>query len=124
MDSLFDFEDILFDNIQDKKAEIIPIFSEEDEDKINKEKIPDILPILPLRNTVLFPGVIIPITVGREKSVRLIKEIEKGNKRLGVVAQKDPDIDEPEAKDLHQGFFIYITKNIQTWIQIIMNYLE
>ncbi len=114
MDSLFDFEDILFDNIQDKKAEIIPIFSEEDEDKINKEKIPDILPILPLRNTVLFPGVIIPITVGREKSVRLIKEIEKGNKRLGVVAQKDPDIDEPEAKDLHQlGTLAHIVKLLE-----------
>ena len=62
---------------------------------------PDILPILPLRNTVLFPGVIIPITIGRDRSVKLIKDAENGNKTIGVVVQKDFDIELPEISDLH-----------------------
>ena len=57
----------------------------EDEEEINKEDVPDILPILPLRNTVLFPGVVIPITAGRDKSIQLIKEANKGNKISGRI---------------------------------------
>ncbi|MCD6346072.1 MAG: LON peptidase substrate-binding domain-containing protein, partial [Bacteroidales bacterium] len=72
-----------------------------DED-INSTEIPDTLPILPLRNTVLFPGVVIPITVGREKSIKLIKDLYKGNKQIGVLAQNDTGIDDPGIKDLHK----------------------
>ena len=75
--------------------------SQEDEDKINKEETPEILLILSLRNTVLFPGVVIPITVGRDKSIKLIKEVYKGNKALGVVSQKDLSVEEPSISDLH-----------------------
>ena len=82
-------------------TEFLPLMSDEDEAKISKEEAPDILPILPLRNTVLFPGVIIPITIGRDKSVQLIKDAERGNKMIGVVAQKDFDIEIPEINDLH-----------------------
>ena len=58
-------------------ADFIPLISDEDENSLERSNVPDLLPILPLRNTVLFPGVVIPITVGREKSIRLIKEIYK-----------------------------------------------
>lgn len=85
----------------DEDAEFIPLMSQEDEDKINKEETPDVLPILSLRNTVLFPGVVIPITVGRDKSIKLIKEVYKGNKVLGVVSQKDLSVEEPTLSDLH-----------------------
>ena len=76
------------DNMNDD-SEFIPLLTNEEEKKINSEKIPDEIPILPLRNTVLFPGVVIPITVGREKSIRLIKDAYHGNKTIGVVAQKN-----------------------------------
>jgi ATP-dependent Lon protease len=64
--------------------------------------VPDTLPILPLRNTVLFPGVVLPISVGRNKSMKLIREVYEENKLIGAVAQTDPTVDEPHAKDLHE----------------------
>ena len=76
-------------HILDDDAELIPLMTPEDEEEINKENVPEILPILPLRNTVLFPGVVIPITAGRDKSIELIKEANLGNKIIGVVAQKN-----------------------------------
>ncbi len=79
----------------------IPLISTEDEEAMNKEKAPENLPILPLRNTVLFPGVVIPITVGRDKSIRLINEAQKTDKIIGVVSQIDGDIEEPNAEDLN-----------------------
>jgi ATP-dependent Lon protease len=82
-------------------ADFIPLLSAEDEDNMRNEKIPDILPILPLRNTVLFPGVVIPITVGRDKSIQLIKDYNKGDKTIGVVAQKSDSTEEPMAEDLY-----------------------
>ena len=69
-------------------SELIPLMTPEDEEIINKESVPEILPILPLRNTVLFPGVVIPITAGRDQSIQLIKDANKGDKVIGVVAQK------------------------------------
>ena len=67
-------------NIIDDDTEFIPLLSQEDEDQMNKQDIPEVLSILPLRNTVLFPGVVIPITVGRDKSINLIKDAYKGDK--------------------------------------------
>ena len=81
--------------------EYIPLISAEDEEKIGKEDTPEVLPILPLRNTVLFPGVVIPITVGRDKSIKLVHEANKGDKLVGVVSQVNPDTDNPSFGDLH-----------------------
>ncbi|WBX74679.1 endopeptidase La [Tenacibaculum pacificus] len=83
-------------------SELIPLLTPEDEELINKEKIPAELPILPLRNTVLFPGVVIPITAGRDKSIQLIKDANKGDKIIGVVAQKDVAIENPSLNDIHK----------------------
>jgi len=86
----------------EEDTEYIPLLSEEEEEDLKKMNIPDVLPVLPLRNTVLFPGVVIPITVGREKSLRLVQEVYKKNKILGAVAQKDGSIDDPDIEDLYQ----------------------
>lgn len=85
----------------DENSELIPLMTPEDEEEINKENLPETLPILPLRNTVLFPGVVIPITAGRDKSIKLINDANKGNKVIGVVSQKDESIEDPTAKDIH-----------------------
>ena len=82
-------------------AEFIPLMTAEDEDAMDKEVLPEILPILPLRNTVLFPGVVIPITAGRDKSIKLINETNKGNKTIGVVSQKEEGKEEPEIEDIN-----------------------
>ncbi|MEP7317970.1 MAG: endopeptidase La [Panacibacter sp.] len=78
---------------------IIPI-NENDSEHDKNLVIPEILPLLPLRNTVLFPGVVIPITVGRDKSIKAVNDAYKGEKLIGVLAQKDSNIEEPELKDL------------------------
>ena len=67
-------------NLVDGDTEFIPLISPEDEDRMNLEEVPEKLPILPLRNNVLFPGVVIPITLGRDKSIKLIQDAYKGNK--------------------------------------------
>ena len=85
----------------DENSELIPLMTPEDEAEINNELLPESLPILPLRNTVLFPGVVIPITAGRDKSIRLINEANKGSKVIGVVSQKDENIEDPIAKDIY-----------------------
>jgi ATP-dependent Lon protease len=96
------------------ETEFIPLLSAEDEEIINSEDVPPVLPILPLRNTVLFPGVVIPITVGRDKSIRLIKEFYKGERIIGVVSQKDGDIEDPGYDDLNKiGTVAYIIKILQ-----------
>ncbi len=82
-------------------SELIPLMTPEDEEIINKESVPETLPILPLRNTVLFPGVVIPITAGRDKSIQLIKDANKGDKIIGVVAQRNEEVEEPNLKDIH-----------------------
>lgn len=84
------------------ESDFIPLISDEDEDILLNAAVPDILPILPLRNTVLFPGVVLPITVGRDKSLKLIRDAYKGNKIIGTIAQTDSTIDEPALKDLHK----------------------
>ena len=77
-------------NVIDEETEMFPLMSNEDEEQINTEITPKSIPILPLRNTVLFPGVIIPITIGRDRSIKLIKDTYKKDKIIGVLAQKDP----------------------------------
>ncbi|MBT8299700.1 MAG: endopeptidase La [Maribacter sp.] len=94
-----------FDNMSlqsiDQDAELIPLLTPEDEEEMNNEGLPETLPILPLRNTVLFPGVVIPITAGRDKSIKLIKDANNGSKVIGVVAQKDEKTENPGVKDIH-----------------------
>jgi len=105
---------ILFSDLLDGDTEFFPLLSAEDEEIMNEEGIPDELPILPLRNTVLFPGVVIPITVGRDKSIKLIRDAYAGDKTIGVVAQKDPEIEEPAEDDLHKvGTVARIIKILQ-----------
>ena len=100
-------------NFEDE-SDFFPLLSSVDEEKINKEEVPKSLAILPLRNTVLFPGVIIPITVGRDKSVKLIKEVYKGSKTLGVVSQKKTDIEDPTFGDLNTiGTVAHIMKMLR-----------
>lgn len=100
--STFHFDKFSLVNILDDEAEFIPLMTSEDEEEMNKEETPEILSILPLRNTVLFPGVVIPITVGRDKSIKLIQDANKGDKVIGVVSQKDDQIEEPNAEHLHE----------------------
>ena len=96
------FSKIFLQAAINEDADFIPLISDEDEDMITKTNIPESLPLLPLRNTVLFPGVVIPISVGRNKSIKLIKEIYKKNKILGTVAQKDANTDEPKFEELYK----------------------
>ena len=96
-----DFSLLNLSSVTEENAEFIPLLSQEDEDQMDKENIPEILPILPLRNTVLFPGVVIPITVGRDKSIRLVKEAYEGNKTIGVIAQKNQEEEKPKFDQLN-----------------------
>lgn len=98
MSNFLDFSDLI-----SNESEFIPLLTEEDEEQMNTEQVPESLPVLPLRNTVLFPGVVVPITVGRDKSIQLIKETyNNGDKTIAVVAQKDVKVEEPSFDDLHK----------------------
>jgi len=109
-----DLDDIGIKTGLDDDTDFIPLLSSEDEDNMQNEKIPEILPILPLRNTVLFPGVVIPITVGRDRSIQLIKDYNKGDKTIGVVAQKSDTIEDPSEDDLYRvGTVAYIIKMLR-----------
>lgn len=96
------FNTAIFRDIITKETEFIPILADGDDETLHSLDVPEILPILPLRNTVLFPGVVIPITVGREKSLRLIREVNRGNKLLGTIAQTDFKLDDPGIGELYQ----------------------
>ncbi len=93
---------LLISSLIDDDADYIPILTDDDEQELTNADVPDILPILPLRNTVMFPGIVMPITVGRQKSLQLIQEVYRGNRLLGTVAQKDGSIDDPLQNDLYQ----------------------
>ncbi len=95
-----DTDHVLLSDTQDH--DIIPLISEEDEKAIHNSDLPETLPLLALRNTVLFPGVVIPITVGRDRSIRLIKEAHKKKHAIGVVSQKDSDVEVPLGGDLNK----------------------
>ncbi|MCG9792982.1 endopeptidase La [Flavobacterium algicola] len=86
----------------DSQAELIPLLTPEDEEEMMNEVLPETIPILPLRNMVLFPGVVIPITAGRDKSIKLIDDANAVGKIIGVVAQIDEDVEEPTRKDIHK----------------------
>jgi ATP-dependent Lon protease len=103
---------ILPDMSDDDSVEMIPLLSpDDDEDDTGKHKIPDELPILPVKNTVLFPGVVIPITVSRQKSVRLVKKAYRGNRIIGVIAQSNTGKEEPGTEDLYRiGTVAHILK--------------
>jgi ATP-dependent Lon protease len=85
----------------DTDADLIPLMTPEDEEEMNNEQLPADLPILPLRNMVLFPGVVIPITAGRDKSIKLINDANADSKIIGVIAQKDENVEDPGAADIN-----------------------
>jgi len=94
-------DSLSFQRMMNEDSELIPLMTPEDEEIINNESVPETLPILPLKNTVLFPGVVIPITAGRDKSIQLIKDANKGDKIIGVVAQRNEEKEEPTLKDIY-----------------------
>jgi ATP-dependent Lon protease len=93
--------DILIPEILDGEGDIIPIIADGDDGELEDVEVPETIPILSLRNTVLFPGVVLPISIGRPKSIQLIKEVYRTDKIVGTVAQVDPDMENPTFSDLH-----------------------
>lgn len=99
--------------MMDTETEYIPLLSPEEEEQMSSEELPESLPVLALKNTVLFPGVVIPITVSRDKSIKLVKEVYKKDKIVGVVSQKDDNVEDPEYDDLNMiGTVAYILKTL------------
>ncbi len=94
--------EIMFPDILDGDGDIIPIIADGDDGDLENVEVPDVIPILSLRNTVLFPGVVLPISIGRPRSIQLIKDAYRHNKIVGTVAQKDPDTENPDFEDLHK----------------------
>jgi len=93
---------IIFSSMMNDNPDFLPIISDGDDEQFDSSEIPEILPILPLKNTVLFSGVIVPISVGRKKSLKLIKSVYKKDRLIGIITQKDAKIDDPKADDLFQ----------------------
>jgi ATP-dependent Lon protease len=109
---IFDFNNAL--PVINEDSEFFPLMSSEDEEEMDKENTPEVLSILPLRNTVLFPGVVIPITVGRDKSIKLIRDANKGDRIIGVVSQTDVNIEDPTFDQLNEvGTVALIIKMLQ-----------
>ncbi|MEE4214038.1 MAG: endopeptidase La [Bacteroidales bacterium] len=96
------FNNILLPEIVDDEGEIIPIIADGDDMEMDEAQVPDELPILSLRNNVLFPGVVLPISIGRAKSVKLIRDAYQADRLVGAVAQIDPEIEDPVFTDLHR----------------------
>lgn len=97
------FEHWLTPPQSDDEPDFVPLFSLEEEDEPKEDEIfPDSLPILPLKNTVLFPGIVTPITIGRDKSIRAVQKAYEDNRLIGVLSQKDVKIESPSARDLYQ----------------------
>ena len=100
MGNFFDFNNSFAP--MDEESELIPLMTSDDEEAILKESLPKSVPILPLRNAVLFPGVVIPISATRDKSVKLIKHANSKNKLIGVVSQKDSSVSDPKINDINK----------------------
>ena len=111
---LIDDDFLMSDMVDSGNSDFIPVLTIDDIHLNQDEKVPDVLPVLPLRNSVLYPGVVIPITVGRSKSMQLVKEYYKKRKPIGVVAQKDANVEEPGIADLYPvGTVAQILKTFQ-----------
>ncbi len=110
----------MFDNLsnfelQDEESEMLPLFNlDEDDDSLSKHGFPKDVPLLALKNTVLFPGIISPISIGREKSVKAVQKAYAGNKYIGVLSQKDAKIEDPVTKDLYQVGTLAIIERMLT----------
>jgi ATP-dependent Lon protease len=98
----FTINDFFLPDMIDGEGDIIPIISDGDDNDLENAELPEAMPVLSLRNTVLFPGVVLPISIGRPRSVQLIKDVYRLDKIVGTVAQKDPDMENPGFDDLHQ----------------------
>lgn len=98
----FNISDIVLSNMMDEDSDFIPIITDEDESALDELQVPDTLPILPLRNTVLFPGVVIPISVGREKSLKLVRDVYSNKGMLGAASQMDLSVEEPHFEDINK----------------------
>ena len=106
--------DIVFSDIIEADAEYIPLFSPEDEKRMIDAQLPEELPIMALRNAVLFPGVVIPITVGRNKTIRLVKDAYKRGMDIGVITQRDAKVEEPQQSDLFEiGTIAQVMKTLE-----------
>ena len=90
--------EIFLPEILDGEGDIIPIIADGDDGDLEDVEVPESIPILSLRNTVLFPGVVLPISIGRPKSIQLIKDAYRNDKIVGTVAQVDPEIGESELR--------------------------
>ncbi|TFH35001.1 MAG: endopeptidase La, partial [Bacteroidia bacterium] len=105
---------IFIPDILDEEGDIMPIIADAGEDDIDDEELPLSMPVLSLRNNVLFPGVVLPISIGRPKSINLIRDVYKSDKIVAVVAQKDPEMEDPEYEDLHHiGTIGYVVKLLE-----------
>ncbi len=114
MRSIFEGDFYVLQDGQEPESEFIPLLSTEEEQRMDREEVPEELPVLPLKNTVLFPGVVIPITVSRDKSIKLVREIYKSSKIIGVVSQKDASVEDPGFDDLNRvGTSASIVKVLQ-----------
>ena len=92
-----------FTELNPHNAEFLPIIADGEDAELLNLEVPDILPVLPLRNTVLFPGVVIPISVGRQKSLKLVQDVYRGSRLLGTLAQRDFTLDDPAGEDLFES---------------------
>lgn len=106
-------DDLILKDLLINESNFIPLFSLEDEEILKKETIDEIIPILPLLNTVLYPGMVIPITVGRNKSIKLVQDYARSNQAIGVVTQKDNEVEDPTISDLFEiGTLAKILKSL------------
>ena len=107
-------EQFLLPEMINGEGEIIPIITDGDDAELEDMNLPEVIPVLSLRNTVLFPGVVLPISIARPKSIQLIKEVYRQDKIVGTVAQKDPEIEDPDFADLNKtGTIGHIVKLLE-----------
>lgn len=112
----FGFKDEIFTSAMDEDVEFMPLMTleEEEEDSNVKSEYPSVMPIIPLRNTVLYPGIVLPITVGRDKSLKAANEAYRSNKLVGLVAQQDLTIEDPGFEHVYKiGTIARIVKQLK-----------
>lgn len=95
------FDILSLDQVMQNDSEFIPLLSQDEEDKMMNETFPTVLPLLPVKNVVLFPGVVIPITAGRNKSINLLQDAQQNDKIIAVITQKDVNADNPTINDMY-----------------------